>query len=103
MHLSSSRTAAPLHDDSIRARPRSLAVHESRSDVKQTTHAGAAGASIFTLQQHSGADAADGSRVLKRCATAALQPVQCGSHSMCVTVCDGCAAGRSTVDMPSTS
>ena len=34
---------------------------------------------------------------------AALQPVQCGSHSMCVTVCDGCAAGRSTVDMPSTS
>ena len=69
MHLSSSRTAAPLHDDSIRARPRSLAVHESRSDVKQTTHAGAAGASIFTLQQHSGADAADGSRVLKRCAS----------------------------------
>ena len=31
---------------------------------------------------------------------AALQPVQCGSHSMCVTVCDGCAAGRSTVDNP---
>ena len=69
MHLSSSRTAAPLHNDSIRARPRTVAVHESRSDVKQTTHAGAAGASIFTLQQHSGADAADGSRVLKRCAS----------------------------------
>ena len=60
MHLSSSRTAAPLHDDSIRARPRSLAVHESRSDVKQTTHAGAAGASIFTLQQHSGAPTRSG-------------------------------------------
>ena len=69
MHLSASRTAAPLHGDSIRARPRTVAVHESNSDVKQTTHAGAAGASIFTFLQHYGADAADGWRVLKRCAS----------------------------------
>ena len=34
---------------------------------------------------------------------AALQPVQHCSHSMRVTVRDGCAAGRSTVDIPSTS
>ena len=69
MHLSSSRTATPLHGDSIPARPRSVAVQESRSDVKRTTHAGAAGALIFTFLQHSGADAADGWRVLQRCAS----------------------------------
>ena len=69
MHLSASRTAAPLHGDSIRARPRTVAVHESNSDVKQTTHAGAAGALNFTFQQQFGADAADGWRVLKRCAS----------------------------------
>ena len=69
MHLSASRTAAPLHGDSIRARPRTVAVHESNSDVKQTTHAGAAGALIFTFQQDYGADAMDGWRVLQRCAS----------------------------------
>ena len=31
-----------------------------------------------------------------------LQPVHGGSHSMCVTVCDDCAAGGSTVDLSST-
>ena len=56
--------AAPLHGDSIRARPRTVAVHESNSDVQQTTHAGAAGALNFTFQQQFGADAADGWRVL---------------------------------------
>ena len=69
MHLSACSAALPRLRDSIRARPRTVAVHESNSDVKQTTHAGAAGASIFTFLQHYGADAADGWRVLKRCAS----------------------------------
>ena len=69
MDLSFSRTVAPLHGDSIPARPRSVAVQESNCGLKRPTCWPMAGTFVLTLLQHYGADAADGSRVLKRCAS----------------------------------